>query len=125
MRPDHIQGNIMNDKPYIHAGDLTGRELAAWLVSRANAILAHERATELYSNHLAQIDAWKAAVERTKRFARLGISQTEGDPIPPQSMELVQAEVNHSLELLDQLGPLPLGYERFLDLPVAPKESEA
>lgn len=80
---------VNTNSPHIWRGGLTDTELAAWLVSKANALMYRREFNKKRQQarlELADAEACAAAIEK---YTSLGVSSTESDPIQPASREAI------------------------------------
>lgn len=127
---DKVTLSVYKNSPHIWAGGLEGKDLANWLMGRANAILfaenqklklseAKDAITELYSSECLR-----------SAYAALGLSQNESDPIHPLSTEVIQFDKALGGEFHKPAHPslnqvtsvLPVGFSLLSDLREAQEE---
>ncbi|MFV8873610.1 hypothetical protein ABQ345_09405 [Serratia fonticola] len=121
---------VFKNSPHVWAGGLEGRELALWLIGRANALLnleQHQQTMERHANHLEEL---KFAEKLVTTYATLGLSQQESDPIHPLSKEAIRFDmdlaVTPRIQGTNERSPAqsipPVGFARLPDLAEAQEE---
>ena len=121
---------VMKNSPHIWAGGLDGKDLALWLIGKANAILSlvtHEEKLNAARSDVVNLELTGSLV---KAYAGLGLSLKECDPIRPLSTEAIQFEMALA-DVLQRSGStghsqvaqmLPVGYSQLPDLLEAQEE---
>lgn len=85
---------VFKNSPHIWGGGLEGRELAAWLIGRANAILyqvKQQQVIHALKNDIAHGENEDAIATA---YASLGVSLKEDDPIHSLSREAIQLDIS-------------------------------
>lgn len=127
---EKITLTVFKDSPHIWAGGLRGKDLAKWLMGRANAILfAETQKLRLSEATDAFVDLCSSECFR-RDYANLGLSQSESGPIRPLSMEAIQFDkvlggefhrlLRSSLNLVTPV--IPVGFAELSDLHEAQEE---
>lgn len=121
---------VDKNSPHIWAGNLQGRELAHWLLGKANAILALENHRERLNEAREDFIGLQASEKLFTSYANLGLSLQASDPIHPLSMEAIQfdREIGGEFQRLARsslplAGPMfPFQYQELSDLREAQEE---
>lgn len=113
---------VFKDSPHVWAGGLDGRDLACWLMARANAILFMVENQEKRDAMCAELVRLNAHSLLIQAYADLGLSRLECNPIRSPSKVAIQFDIqsghrvrtHHSNEL-NQVAPIP--FPEFSHLP--------
>jgi hypothetical protein len=119
-----VQLTVYQNSPHIWAGGLEGKELALWLLGKANAILSVERHRKCLAEARESFLELQASVPLITEYANLGLSQKVSDPIPLLSMEaiLYDRDIGGEFQRLDHSSQMqvrtipPVGYSQLSDL---------
>ncbi|MCF7065504.1 hypothetical protein L4N02_27070 [Klebsiella variicola] len=115
---------VFKDSPHVWAGGLEGRDLADWLIGKANAILYCSFQQEKLDEHRSAVTELEAAEELIVAYADLGLSQQSYDPIHAPDKVAIQFDIDLGREFRTrqtgeriQEGPVPpVGYSLLPDL---------
>lgn len=119
---DEVTLKVFKDSPQVWAGGLEGRDLACWLIARANAILFMDENQEKRNAMCAELVRLNAYALLIQAYADLGLSRLECDPIRSLSKEAIQFDIQsghrvrtHQSNELNQVVPIP--FPEFSQLP--------
>ena len=119
-----VQLTVFKNSPHIWTGGLGERELAHWLMGRANSILYQISRREKIEDYQKTLSDMLAGNDLNGAYECLGLSRKASDPIHPLSMESIQfdAALGCELRMLVHSSPSraipvpPVGYSELPDL---------
>lgn len=119
---EEITLKVHKNSPHIWAGGLEGKDLAKWLLGKANAILSLELHINNMNEARESLLRLQNSEELIKAYVSLGLSLTGSDPIHPLSMAAIQYDKAVGRELYTlphsrQLLEVPVPLVGFLELP--------
>lgn len=129
---DEVTLKVFKDSPQVWAGGLEGRDLADWLIGKANAILYLVYHQEKLEEHRSTVNELEAAEALIVAYAGLGLSLQSYDPIHAPDKVAIQFDIDLGREFRIrqtgeriQEGPvLPVGYSLLPDLAEAKEEHQ-
>jgi hypothetical protein len=112
---DEVTLKVFKDSPHVWAGGLEGRDLANWLIGKANAILYRVYQQEKLEEHRSTVTELEAAEALIVAYAGLGLSLQSYDPIHAPDKVAIQFDIDLGREFrIRQTG------ERIQEVPVLP-----